>query len=120
MSKNPLLFFWADLRGRLPYRRYLDRTDRPRRLRACAFGLLTVVLGLAYLVWIGRLVFNHRELQDFFFFGAECLSFLLLALLAQDVWHRRGHRPEGLDAPPTVWTFSSPAAANHWRSSPPP
>jgi cellulose synthase (UDP-forming) len=107
MGKNPLLFFWADLRRRLPYRRYLDLTDRRRRLWALAFSLLTLLLGFTYLVWIGRLVFKSRGLQDFGFFGAEFLSFLLLSLLALDVWHLRSHRPEGLAAPenPTVDVF---------------
>jgi hypothetical protein len=94
--KNPLLFFWGDLRQRLSYRRYLDLTDRARRLRASAFSLLALALGLVYLLWIGRLVLETRQLQDFVFVGAEVFSFLLLSLLALDVWHRRGHRPEGM------------------------
>ncbi len=99
MGKNPLLFFWADLRRRLPYRRYLDLTDRPRRLRAGVFSWLTLILGFAYLVWIGWLVLKTREPQDFCFFSAEILSFVLLALMALDVWHLRGHRPQGLVSP---------------------
>jgi len=95
LRKSPL-FFWADLRQRLPYRRYLDRTDRARRLRASAFSLLTLALGLVYLLWIGKLLLETRQLHDFVFVGAEILSFLLLSLLALDVWHLRGHRPEGL------------------------
>jgi len=99
---NPLFVFWADLRQRLPNRRYLDLTDRSRRLWAFAFSLLTLVLGFAYLVWLGRLAFRNRELQALFFLGAEVLSFLLLFLLALDVWHRRGHRPEGLAGGPSL------------------
>ncbi len=96
MRKNPLFFFWADLWGRLPYRRYLDQRDRGRRLYALAFSLLTLALGFAYLVWMGRMVLGSRGLPDLFFFAAEILSFLLLTLLALDVWHLRGHSPEGL------------------------
>jgi len=95
--KNPLLLFWGDLRQRLPYRRYLDLTDRARPLRASAFSLLTLALGLVYLLWIGRLVLETRQLQEFAFVSAETLSFLLLSLLALDVWHLRGHRPEGME-----------------------
>ena len=95
--KNPLLFFWGDLRQRLPDRRYLNLTDRDRRLRAAAFSLLTLALGLVYLLWIGRLVLETRQLQEFAFVSAETLSFLLISLLALDVWHLRGHRPEGME-----------------------
>jgi cellulose synthase (UDP-forming) len=98
MRRNPLCFFWADLRRRLPYRRYLDVPDRSRRLWALGLSLLTLLLGFAYLVWLGRLVFQNRELQDFCFLGAELLSFLLLLLLGLNVWHLRGHRAEGLSA----------------------
>lgn len=97
MSRNPLIFFWADLRRRLPYRRYSDLSDRPRRLRAQAFSLLALVLGLAYLLWAGRLVWRTPGWQDLLFLAAEVLSFLLLALLAFGAWHRRAHRPEGLE-----------------------
>jgi hypothetical protein len=120
-GKNPLLFFWAALRQRLPYRRYLDRTDRARRLRASAFSLLTLALGLVYLLWIGRLVLKARQLHAFVFVGAEILSFLLLSRLALDVWHLRGHRPDGMQNMDIFpGTSSSPSAGNPWRSSGPP
>jgi cellulose synthase (UDP-forming) len=99
MRRNPLFLFWADWRGRLPYRRFLDLADRSRRLRAQAFSLLTLTLGLTYLLWVGRLSLRNGEFQDFLFLAAEALSFLLLALLAFDVWHLRYHRPEGLEPP---------------------
>lgn len=99
VGKHLCRFSWADLRHRLPYRRYLDLTDRRRRLWALAFSWLTLMLGSAYLTWLGRLVYRNRALQDFCFFGAELLSLLLLFLLAVDVWHLRSHRPEGLAAP---------------------
>jgi len=95
--KDPLLFFWGEVRQRLPYRRYLDLTDRARRLRASAFSLLTLALGSVYLLWIGRQVLETRQLHDFVFVGAEILFFLLLSMLVLDVWHLRGHRPEGME-----------------------
>jgi hypothetical protein len=106
--KNPLLFFRVDLGQRLPYRRSLDLPDRARRLRASAFSLLTLLL-------------ETRQLQDFAFGGAEILSFLRLSLLALDVWHLRGHRPEGMQNMDIFpWTASSPGAGNPWWSSGPP
>ncbi|OGR07516.1 MAG: hypothetical protein A3K23_00560 [Desulfobacca sp. RBG_16_58_9] len=91
------MFFWGEVRQRLPYRRYLDLTDRARRLRAAALSLLTLALGSVYLLWIGRLVLETRQPQEFAFVSAETLSFLLISLLALDVWHLRGHRPEGME-----------------------
>ena len=73
--KNPLLFFWADLRQRLPYRRCLDLPGRARRLRASAFSLLALLLALVYLLWIGKLVLGTRQLHDFAFGGAEISLF---------------------------------------------
>jgi len=96
LGNNPFRLFYTDLLGGLPQRRYLDLQDRPRRLRASIFSLLTLILGGAYLLWLSHLVLQNREALDFFFLAAEILSFVLLALLGVDVWNRRGHRPEGL------------------------
>ena len=49
MSLNPLTTFWADWRRRLPYRRYRDLEDRPRRLAAKSLSLVTLLLGGIYL-----------------------------------------------------------------------
>ena len=102
MRSNPLSLFWADLLGRPPHRRFLDRPDRRRRGCALGFSLLTVVLGFVYLLWLTPLVFKNRGIPDFLFLAAETLSFLLLGLMAVDVWHLRGHRPEGL-SPGRQW-----------------
>ena len=63
---------------------------------------MTLVLGFAYLLWLTPLVFKNRGIPDFLFLAAETLSFLLLGLMAVDVWHLRGHRPEGL-SPGRQW-----------------
>jgi cellulose synthase/poly-beta-1,6-N-acetylglucosamine synthase-like glycosyltransferase len=104
MSRSFLWLFVADLFRRLPHRRYLDLEDRPRRLRGQAFSLLTLISGLVYLFWLSRLVFRYQGTAALLFLGAEVFSFLLLWLLALDVWNLRGHRPEGLpiDRPRSV------------------
>ena len=96
------MLFWSDLWHRPPHRRYLDLQDRPRRLRAQAFSLLTLVLGLAYLFWLSRLTVRNSAAAYLLFVMAESLSFLLLWLLVFDVWHLRSHRPEGLN-PDRQW-----------------
>jgi cellulose synthase (UDP-forming) len=100
VSGNPFSFLWADWRGRLPYRRYREREDRPRRLRALFFSLLTLILGTAYILWVGLVVLRNPGIQDFLFLGAEALAFCLLAFLACDVWHLRYHNPQGLEPTP--------------------
>lgn len=89
--------------GRRPQRRYLDLKDRPRRRRAFAASLLTLTVGSVYLFWLSRLVLLRLGIPDLLFLMAEGLSFLLLCLLACDVWHLRGHRPEGLH-PSRPWS----------------
>lgn len=100
MRENPFSFFWAECRGRLPHRRYRELEDRPRRLRALFFSLLTLILGAVYLLWVGLVVFRNPGIQDVLFLGAEALAFFLLAVLAFDFWHLRYQPPEGLQ--PTV------------------
>jgi len=97
---DPFSFFWADLRGRLPYRGYLEREDRGRRLRALFFSLLTLILGVSYILWAGLVIFRNPGIQDVVFLGAEILSFFLLALLAADTWRLRHRSPAG--ATPTA------------------
>jgi len=96
VSKNPFLFLWKECRGRLPYRRYKEMEDRPRRLRALFFSLLTLILGTAYILWVGLVVCKNPGIQDVLFLSAEALAFLLLAILAVDVWHLRFHAPAGI------------------------
>lgn len=96
MSRNPLLFFWADFWRLLPYRRYLDVEDRFRRLTAQGFSLLTLLLGGTYIVWLAQIVRHTRGVQDLLFFAAELLAYLLLAILAFDLWQVRYHQPDGL------------------------
>jgi cellulose synthase (UDP-forming) len=87
---------WADWRRRLPYRRYQDREDRPRRLKAHFFCLLTLVCGALYLLWLGRQAYRLHNLPTWSFLAAEGAAYLLLVILALDVWRLRFHRPEGL------------------------
>ena len=56
------------------------------RPQARAFSLMALILGLTYLVWLGRLVLASRGSPDIFFFVAEILSFLLLCLLSYSTW----------------------------------
>ena len=57
-----------------------------RRREARIFSLVALVLGLAYLIWLGRLVLASRGSPDIFFFAAESLSYVLLCLLSYSTW----------------------------------
>ena len=87
---------WADWRRRLPYRRYQDREDRPRRLKAHFFCLLTLLSGALYLLWLGLQVRRLPSFPTVLFLAAESAAYLLLCILSLDVWRLRFHRPEGL------------------------
>jgi cellulose synthase (UDP-forming) len=60
-----------------------------RRREARIFSLIALVLGLAYLIWLGRLVLASRGSPDILFFAAESLSYLLLCLLTYSTWRLR-------------------------------
>jgi cellulose synthase (UDP-forming) len=104
---SPVQTFLADWRRRLPYRRYRDLEDRPRRLAAQNLSLLTLLLGGVYLTWLGRLMWRAPGDQSILFFLVETLAYIMLVFLAWDLWKVRYHRPEGLksDACPAVDVF---------------
>lgn len=98
----PLLrFFLADLCGRLPYRRYLEWEDRPRRLAAQTLSFLTLLMGALYLGWLGHLLVRRPGDQSLLFFIAEASAYLMLVFLTGTLLRQRWHRPEGLPAATT-------------------
>jgi len=62
------------------------QSEPGHRREAQAFSLMALVLGLAYLIWLGRLVLASRGSPMSFFFVAEILSYLLLCLLSYSTW----------------------------------
>ena len=104
MGLNPFKTILADYRRRLPYRRYHDLEDRPRRLAAKSLSLLTLLFGALYIAWLGRLMWRAPGDQSILFFIAETLAYFLLVFLAWDLKTLRYHRPEGLeiDTSPSV------------------
>ena len=67
--------------------------------QAQVFSVLALILGLAYLFWLGRLVCASRDAPDIFFFVAESLSYLLLCLLSYSTWALRDRPPENPAVP---------------------
>ena len=86
MRENPRLL-WGAAAPRLTVVEPANGTAEPcHRRGARAFSLIALVLGVAYLVWLGRLALASRGSPDIFFFCAEFLSFLLLCLLTYSIW----------------------------------
>jgi cellulose synthase (UDP-forming) len=86
MRGNPRLF-WRGAAPRPVVDAPVRRTAAPARCRgARVFSLITLFLGSAYLIWLGRLVLLSRKPPDLIFLAAEILSFLLLCLLSYSIW----------------------------------
>lgn len=81
---------------RVPSRRYFERQDRSRRIRARCLALLTIATGLLYLAWAGTHLDWGHPLVATLFLGAEagCLALFLLATI--NVWALRYKPAEGL------------------------
>jgi hypothetical protein len=99
MERTPFSLLWSHLFDCLPQRPNLDPQDRHRRRRSLIFSLQNLALGFAHLLWLLPLVFRNREIPNLLFLRGEILSILLLALMAVDVWHLRGHRPKDWSLP---------------------
>ena len=86
MRGNPRLF-WGAAAPRLAVVEAARGKAAPAHRRgAQAFSLITLLLGSAYLIWLGRLVLVSRDPPDLIFLAAEILSFLLLCLLSYSIW----------------------------------
>jgi cellulose synthase (UDP-forming) len=91
MRENPRLLWGTDSPGLAVVAPVIEPVLPAPRGRAQVFSLMALTLGLAYLVWLGRLVFASRGSPDIFFLVAEVLSYLLLGLLCYSVWRPRPH-----------------------------
>ncbi len=99
--------FFFDLFKKLPYLRYQEKEDRPRRLTGQVLALSAVFLGLDYLVWHYRYLNWATWYVSVPFFLAECLAWTLIAFFALIAWYPRYHDPEGvlIDKPFSVDIF---------------
>ena len=79
-----------------------SRVEPARRSEARIFALVALVLGLAYLIWLGRLVLASRGSPDILFFAAEILSYLLLCLLSYSTWRLQRPRLANPESQPRL------------------
>jgi len=98
MRENPRLL-WGAAAPRLVVVKPASGPAEPaRRREAQIFSLMALTLGLAYLIWLGRLVLASRGSPDIFFFAAEILSYLLLCLLSYSSWRLLSPLPVNLES----------------------
>lgn len=84
--------------GEQTYRRYHERLDRPRRIRARVLAVLTIVSGAVYLWWLtGNLSEAGGGGMSVGFVAAEVIALLVFVIATVDFWGLRYKRPEGLD-----------------------
>ncbi|MGO8762522.1 MAG: glycosyltransferase [Desulfobaccales bacterium] len=86
MRGNPRLFWGAAAPRPAVVGAARGKAAPAHRRGAQACSLATLLLGSAYLIWLGRLVLISRDPPDFIFLAAEILSFLLLCLLSYSIW----------------------------------
>jgi cellulose synthase (UDP-forming) len=88
---------------RRPYRRFGEREDRPRRIKARVFSLLTLLSGALYLLWLSRnLNWAHPGMATTFYLAEVlCLGLFVVAML--DTWRLRFKPPEALE-PEHPWS----------------
>ena len=109
MRENPRLLWGAASPRLVVVEPAGGQAEPARRREAQAFSLMALVLGLAYLIWLGRLVLASRGSPDIFFFVAEILSYLLLCLLSYSTWRL-------LESPPGKPGVQDPSLRGHLRA----
>lgn len=95
-------------------RRFRDCEDRPRRIKAQVFSILTILTGLLYLYWVYTGVNREHAVVAFFFWLAEFACWGLFIISTIGLWRLRFKPLEGLPAHATysvdifIPTYSEP------------
>lgn len=95
--------WWSDVTGSREYFRYYDKEDRKRRLGGQFLTLITMVLGIIYLIWHWQNINWDIWYYSFIFFLAEVTGLILFSFFALNAWFLRYHAFEGV---PLERTFS--------------
>ena len=82
---------------RRPYRRFSDKEDRSRRLKARVLSLLTLAYGLVYFVWLPRVLNPEHPLMAGAFLAAEVLCFGFFFVPVIDTWCMRFKPQAGIE-----------------------
>ncbi len=88
--------WWSDILGARDYLRYLEKEDRKRRLAGQFLTLITIVLGIYYLLWHAGHINWAAGTYSFIFFLAEFTGLLLFSFFSFNAWFLRFHSPQGV------------------------
>jgi cellulose synthase (UDP-forming) len=88
-------WFW-DVLGARQCLRYFEKEDRFRRLAGQFLTLITIILGIVYLIWHWRHINWDACYYSFTFFIAESVGLILFMFFAFNAWFLRYHAPEGV------------------------
>ena len=99
----PIRKWWSDVTGSREYFRYYDKEDRKRRLGGQFLTLITIILGIIYLIWHWQNINWDIWYYSFLFFLAEVTGLILFSFFALNAWFLRYHTFEGV---PLERTFS--------------
>ncbi|UCH80749.1 MAG: glycosyltransferase [Nitrospiraceae bacterium] len=89
---------YKDITQKREYKRYSEKEDRGRRLKAQIFAIFAIVLGAVYLVVLPGLINAEAHAMGKLFYVAEFLCYALLVFFIVSVWYPRYQREEGLTA----------------------
>lgn len=88
--------WWSDVLGTRAGFRYFEKEDRKRRLSGQFLTLVTIGLGIWYLIWHFQCINWAFWYYSLVFFLAELIGWLLFIFFALNFWFLRFHSPEGL------------------------
>lgn len=86
----------TDKIGTCSSQRFRDCEDRPRRLKAQFFSILTIFTGAYYIYWIITSVNKEHSLVAFFFILAEISCWMLFIFSTIGLWRLRFKPEEGI------------------------
>ena len=80
------------------YRRYREREDRKRRVRARILGLIGISSGFVYLYWLSGALNRQVPVFSGLFLFAEVMCLVLFVMATIQVWTLRFKPPDGIPA----------------------
>lgn len=86
----------SDVLGTGKHLRYLEKEDRRRRLAGQFLTIVSIAMGIIYLVWHWQHINWDAWYYSFPFFLAELTGLVLFSFFAFNAWFLRFHAPEGV------------------------
>jgi len=88
--------WFSDVLGTRQYFRYQEKEDRRRRLAGQFLTIISITLGVIYLIWHWQHINWDVWYYSFAFFIAELNGLLLFTFFSFNAWFLRYHAPAGI------------------------